>query len=466
MTTLGQTTSACPVCRALVPAKITSDGKDVYFEKWCIEHGLSRVRVRGNVSAYLSAQRYVKPAWTPRRFAGNEKAACPDGCGMCSRHEQHLCMPIVEITRRCDLACPICLADAGATEDMTLTEFSALLDGLIRAEGQIDVLNLSGGEPLLHPQLLQIIDAALKHPEIVRVSISTNGLRFLEDATLLKELLARHVVVSLQCDGFKDRVYEQLRGEKLLAKKRRILERLAESGISTSLTMTAAAGVNDDQFRPMLDYLFAHEHVVSLMIQPLAFAGRALGFAGADRRITIPEVIAGLDAAGYPGVSAEDFVPLPCSHPLCFSLAFYLMLNNGSVVSVNRLAKAETMLDALSNRTIFGLDSEEHARLKEMIYELWSGPAGAAPDAPAVMQTLREILRELSSGCACFDPRKVFARSERRVKSVFIHAFQDSDTFDLARARRCCNAYPQSDGRLMPACAHNVLRRTKKERPK
>ena len=49
--------------------------------------------------------------------------------------------------------------------------------------------------------------------------------------------------------------------------------------------------------------------------------------------------------------------------------------------------------------------------------------------------------------------------AERRIKSIFIHAFQDVETFDLSRVRRCCQAYPQPDGRLIPICVHNVLRR-------
>ena len=115
------------------------------------------------------------------------------------------------------------------------------------------------------------------------------------------------------------------------------------------------------------------------------------------------------------------------------------------------------MMDCLANRTIFGLDEEEHDNLKDMIYELWSGPAGSAPDTEAVVATLRKILDELS--CCGFDPRRAFTIAERRIKSIFIHAFQDADTFDLARARRCCNVYPQPDGKLIPACVHNVLRR-------
>jgi uncharacterized radical SAM superfamily Fe-S cluster-containing enzyme len=102
-----------------------------------------------------------------------------------------------------------------------------------------------------------------------------------------------------------------------------------------------------------------------------------------------------------------------------------------------------------------GVWEEEHKRLKDLAYELWSGPAGTAPDGQAVLNTLRSILDEMN--CGRFNARKAFAVAERRIKSIFIHAFQDTDTFDLARVRRCCNAYPQPDGRLIPACVHNVL---------
>jgi hypothetical protein len=211
----------------------------------------------------------------------------------------------------------------------------------------------------------------------------------------------------------------------------------------------------------MLDYLFGHDHVVSLMVQPVAFVGRGANLSGKLGRLTIPDIVRLLDGAGHPAVKAEDFLPLPCSHPLCFSLAFFLMLDGGGVVSISRLTDASTLMDSLSNRVIYGLDSGEHEKLKQMIYDLWSGPLGAAPDSQAILSTLRNILREMSNPptyCS-FDARLAFALAERNVKSIFIHAFQDGDTFDLARIRRCCQAYPQPDGKLIPACVHNVLRR-------
>ncbi len=439
-----------------MPAKVTSDGRDVFFEKFCPEHGTSRNLVRRDVQDYLRTLRYVKPAWIPQQFAGDATAACPDGCGFCTRHEQHLCLPIVEITTRCDLACPACLVDAGGSWDLTLAEFRRMLDGLLAAERQIDILNLSGGEPLMHPELLPLVDEALSRPEIVRVSISTNGLALLRQPELLAQLRQRNVVISLQFDGFRPEIYQTLRGRPLLAEKLRILELLRDSGATTSLTVTAAGGVNDDQFPQILDYFFAQPHIVSLMIQPLAFAGRGEQLADTATRLTIPDIVRLLAEAGWPRLRADDFLPLPCSHPLCFSLAFFLMLDGGGMVSMVRLVEASQWLDALANRTVFGLDEEEHQRLRDMIYEVWSGPVGMAPDGEAVMRTLRSILDEMG-GRLC-DCRQAFAFTERRVKSIFIHAFQDAQTFDLARVRRCCNAYPQPDGRLLPACVRNVRR--------
>ena len=457
MKTLGVTQSTCSTCRRIIPTKIVAEDDDVYFHKFCPEHGASRHLVRTDVEDYLRTQRYVKPAWTPEKYAGDSSAPCPTGCGFCDRHEQHLCMPIIEITSRCDLACPVCLVDAGDDWDMTLSEYSHLLDVLIDAEKQVDVLNLSGGEPLIHPQLLDILDEALLRKEIVRVSISTNGLALLEKPELLDQLKQRNVVVSLQFDGFDDKAYKILRGRELLAEKLSILEKLGEWDISTSLTVTAAGGVNDDQFGRILEYFFAQPNVVSMMIQPIAFAGRGAELTGKAGRLSIPDITRLIGSAGASGVSASDFAPLPCSHPLCFALAYYLVCDDGSTVSLNQLLGASWVMDTLANRAVFGLDEGEHDRVKDMIYELWSGPAGAAPDSETVMKTLRSILDELAG--VRFDPRQAFTVTERRIKSIFVHAFQDAETFDLDRVRRCCNAYPQPDGRMMPVCVYNVLRR-------
>jgi hypothetical protein len=459
--TLGITHSACGECVGLVPAKLLTDGVSVYLRRFCRVHGESQSLVYTSLEEYLRCQRFLKPAWQPDAPQSMSKAACPQACGLCASHEQHLCLPIIEITSHCDLACPICINSSGNSDGwhMKREEFRGILASIFRGERQVDLLNLSGGEPLLHPDLFGTIDDALADERVVRVSLSTNGLKLLEDPRLIEGLRERDVVVSLQMDGLEERPFVELRGAPLLDRKLRILDLLGSAGVTASLVMTAAGGLSERLFRGMLDLLFGSTHIVSLMIQPLAFTGRAAALRGHHERLTIPDIVRLLGAAGHPGVTAGDFVPLPCSHPLCFSLAFYLMLDGGGSVSINRLADASTVMDSLANRMFYGLDPEEHRRLRDMIYDLWSGPVGAVPDGEAVLNTLRGILRQVSrQGCGCFDPRTAFGTFEKRVKSIFIHAFQDAETFDLARVRRCCQAYPQRDGTLVPACVRNVLR--------
>ncbi|MFC1851414.1 radical SAM protein [candidate division CSSED10-310 bacterium] len=455
---LGITESTCPVCRSLVPTKLLGLAGDLYFEKFCPEHGPDLVFVRADVDDYVRTLRYVKAAVKPRTSAGDAQVPCPSGCGFCERHEQHLCLPIVEITQRCDLACPVCLVDAQGESALTVSEFSFILDQLLQAEPQIDILNLSGGEPLTHPDLLALIDHALSRPEIIRVSISTNGLAFLQDKKILTELRERDVVVSLQFDGFHDRIYEILRGRPLWQKKRSILDLLIANNITTSLTVTAARAVNEHEFAPLLELLFSTPNIVSMMIQPLVYEGRARQGLIPEKRLTLPEIIRLLGQTGL--ISESDFTPLPCCHPACFSLAFYVMLNDGRHTALGKLIDAPTWLDTIANKAIFGLEQDEYEQIKGFIYNLWSGPAANNPDSEAVLSTIRQLLREINKqSCSCFDPRVAFAVGERKIKSIFIHAFQDVDTFDLARVRRCCNGYPQKDGRVIPACVYNVLQR-------
>lgn len=456
---IGITHSVCSTCRKLVPSRVVCSDDAVYFEKFCELHGQEKVKIYGDPGDYLNRKRFVKPAVTPERYYGNDHVSCPDGCGFCSRHEQHLCMPIFEITSRCNLACPVCLNSSGKGNDCTNEQFRIMLDSILAAEKQVDVMNISGGEPLLHPQLLELIDEALSRPGIVRVSISTNGLVLLEKPELIAELKKRDVVVSLQFDGEDDNFSHVLRGRSFAAEKQQIIKLLLAADITMSLTMTIMGGLNEDAVKDGLSRLFEYDNIVSLMIQPAAFVGRGASLSRSYHRISIPDVIDCLDRHGSSVVKKKHFVPLPCSHPQCFSLAYYLKLNDGSFASITDFTDIAGILDAISNRVVFGLDQSEHRKLKDMIYEIWSGPAAMVPENRQILKTLKNMLQNLSSSnCGCFDPRQTFGMMERHVKSVFIHAFQDDDTFDMERVRRCCHSYPQPDGKLIPACVRNVMR--------
>jgi uncharacterized radical SAM superfamily Fe-S cluster-containing enzyme len=463
---IAATRGVCPVCRKLVPASLVRVEGRILIRRACPEHGLATGLVSSDADAYANSLLCVKPGTVPFEFRTRVAEGCPKDCGLCPSHEQHTCLPIIEITERCDLDCPVCLVGGGRgrrdPKDLILEEIGSILDGLIRSEGTLDLINLSGGEPTLHGRIRDVIDLCAR-PEILRTTISTNGLRLAEDDGLLDFLVDRNVLISLQFDGFSREVYPRLRGADILSAKLRLLDKLAARKAPLSLVATAGKNANEQEFGPILDYFFRHDHVVSLMVQPLSFTGSCRG-SGVDPldRLTVPDVVRLLAESSGGRLRADDFSPLPCSHPACFSLTYILKLADGGSVPLPRLVSVESYMDILKNRSLPGLEAGSFEKIKDCLYQVWSS-TGAAPDSRKVLATVRKMFDELCCPGEGFSPRQALAAGERWVKSIFIHHFMDEDNYDLARAVKCCNHYPLPDGRLMPACTYNVFFRPRPE---
>lgn len=453
---LSTTQSLCRTCGRLIPAQVQIDTDGAWLHKVCPEHGTTRVRIYSDAKAYLGLPRFHRQGSMPLSFATASKG-CPDSCGLCPEHEQHVCLPIVEITDHCNLDCPICLVRNRGTYHRTRSEVAHMLDDLIHTEGQIDILNLSGGEPTLNPHFREIVKECAGRKEILRVSVSTNGSVPSRDVDLLKFLAEHRVVVSLQFDGVSDEIYRALRGRALLDEKMRLVELCAEVGVSMSLTATVAKGINDSALGTITDLLFRHDHILSAMFQPAAYVGHASSLPRPTDAVTIPDVIAALHGAAGGTVSAADFSPLPCSHPACFSLAFYLKVEDHNFVPIKQLVNADRYLDLIQNRAIFGTDAESFEQVTDAVYDLWSGPAALSPDSEKALKAIRRLVTTATAGGG-YSPRQALAVAERSVKSIFIHQFMDPDTFDLSRVRKCCQVYPQPDGRMLPVCVRNCVK--------
>jgi uncharacterized radical SAM superfamily Fe-S cluster-containing enzyme len=453
---LTSTVSTCGTCRRLLPARVHVRDGAVWFQKICPEHGAQEALVSSDSAWYLAFPSYHRAASTPLRFQTSADKPCPTACGLCPRHEQHVCLPIVEITDHCDLHCPICLVENRSSFHRTREEVAKILDGIIQSEGQIDVLNLSGGEPTLNPQFLEIVEECLRRDEVLRVSVSTHGLNLVENPRLLERLADLDVVVSLQLDALDEEADLRLRGQATLDRKLKLIEVAATLDLSMSLTATVAAGFNERSAASITRLLFEHDHILSAMFQPVAHTGRCARLPRGARAVTIPDVIRSLDGSHEGTVSAADFSPLPCSHPACFALAFYLRVEDGGFVSVKRLLEIDRYMDILENRAIFGTDPDSFESIKAAVYDLWSGPAALAPDSKQALRAVKRLVESIQC-CGAFRPRAAVAIAERSIKSIFIHSFMDPHTFDLSRVRKCCNVYPDSDGRLVPACVRNCL---------
>jgi len=454
---LTSTQSVCRECRRPIMAQMFRENTSIWLRKICPEHGEQRARIYGDADLYLSLGHLHRRASVPLAFS-TKAGGCPDSCGLCPEHEQHVCLPIIEITDHCNWNCPICLVRNPGTYHRTREQIAGILDELVRSEGQVDVLNLSGGEPTLNPNFRDIVEECASRKEILRQSVSTNGSLLVHDRALLEFLSAHRVIVSLQFDGMEDDVYQALRGRPALEEKLRLIDLCGELNVPMSLTATVASGINEHRIKAVADLLFQHDHILSAMFQPAAYAGNATSLGRPMEAVTIPDVISGLDGAGSGTVSSEDFSPLPCSHPACFSLAFYLRVEDRRFAPIKQMVNAKRYLDLIQNRAIFGTDSENFQAVTDAVYDLWSGPAALSPDSEKALRAVRRLIASATADGG-YTPRRALSVAENSVKSIFIHQFMDPDTFDLSRARKCCQVYPQLDGKMIPACVHNCLKR-------
>jgi 7,8-dihydro-6-hydroxymethylpterin dimethyltransferase len=288
----------CSTCWRKLEGKIVFENGNVYLLKQCPEHGREQVLVADDIEYYRKCREvFIKPPEMPLHYNTPVKWGCPYDCGLCTDHEQHSCVSLVEICDFCNLRCPICYAASGPERQQfrSLDQVERMLDAVVRNEGQPDVVQISGGEPTLHPDFFRVLDLAKARP-IRHLMVNTNGLKIAESEAFT-ERLAQYMPdfeVYLQFDSFEERALIELRGMDLRSVRAKALERLNRHGISTTLVATLKKGVNDHEIGRLIDFALEQPAVRGVTFQPIQHAGRADGFTPAANRLTLTEVRRGI----------------------------------------------------------------------------------------------------------------------------------------------------------------------------
>ena len=220
--------SICPVCRRVIDAHILLRDNKVYMRKRCPEHDSFEALVYGDAQTYTSSAKFNKPVTIPLKFSTAIEHGCPHDCGLCPDHQQHVCVGIIEVNSSCNMDCPLCFANAGSGFNLTLAEVEAILDHLVETKGNPEVVQFSGGEPSIHPQIIPMLRAA-KSRGITHVMLNTNGKRIANDDDFIRQLSEVRPTIYFQFDGFESETYRIIRGEaNILPEKLRALDRLAD----------------------------------------------------------------------------------------------------------------------------------------------------------------------------------------------------------------------------------------------
>ena len=181
------TRSICPECKRVIDAQIILRHNQVFMRKRCPQHGWFEGLISSDAQMYVGSSAFNKPGSLPLQFSTEVEEGCPLDCGLCPEHKQHTCLALIEVNTGCNLNCPVCFADAGEGFSLTLEEVERMLDRLLELEGEPEVVQFSGGEPTIHPDILEMVRAA-KARGIPNVMINTNGVRIARDNRFLEEL--------------------------------------------------------------------------------------------------------------------------------------------------------------------------------------------------------------------------------------------------------------------------------------
>lgn len=108
-----------------------------------------------------------------------------------------------------------------------------MLDAVVRNEREPDVVQISGGEPTIHPQFFEILDIAKRKP-IKHLMVNTNGIRIASDKEFARRLAEYMPGFEIypQFNSFEETALRALRGADLRHVREKAIEHLNEFNIS------------------------------------------------------------------------------------------------------------------------------------------------------------------------------------------------------------------------------------------
>jgi hypothetical protein len=440
---LKRTTSRCPVCHAACPAEVWRTGgipSKVFLKRTCSEHGEASVCIASDARSY-----WLSKGKSENGCGGGQACCASDGLpagtlggnaepgdalGVMERLST--CLALIEIVNSCNLACPTCFADspvgAGQTVDaVPLDDLQRRIQGVIDRKGKIEILQLSGGEPTLHPQFFELLRWLHANPKIDYVLLNTNGVRIAHDDAFAAELAATFrygkIQLYLQFDGTQEAGQKFLRGADLRATRGRCLARCREMKLPVTLAMTVTSE-NLPYLWETIGFGLRWPNVRGISFQPMFTSGRIPNRAILNNQpspsLNTADIVLAAVGQSSGKLRFEDFTPLPCGDPNCATIGYLLKVGR-QIRSVSDFVDFKNVQGFLGTKVRYKLE------------DLMKCGCESEP--------LGELLKE-------------FELDESHTFRLFIKPFMDVATWDEDRIDRCCTHVIGPDGKLDSFCRY------------
>jgi uncharacterized radical SAM superfamily Fe-S cluster-containing enzyme len=447
----------CRSCRKIVPARVFFRSEKVYQESLCPDCGGSPALIASDKNWYLENVLRSMPDRSMLRGAHPPRRGCPFDCGPCAWHASPCQLPVISVTNACNLGCPICFTynRKDPLYYMSADAMQKTVDWIIESSERVDLINITGGEPTLHPQIVDILKCC-KRAEIGRVTMNSNGLKLAEDEALCEQLAALGVYVILSFNTFDPEVSKKMHGRDVVEAKLRAIENLTRAGVKMTLLNVMMRNTNEDATEGILDLMRTNDNILTLTVQTMTYTGQGGGKWQNRAHIPVDEAAKIVCDHSQGALRFSDFLPRPSAHPLCY-LTCYLIRGGEDFLPLARFAPREKIQFLMKDSYLICLENEENF-FRDAINELY------AKNEIAHLALFRQLIDRLfpsDKKLGAFERQRI---AESAVRAVYIHAHMDEDNFDCSRAMLCPDLVPAQPGRLIPACTYNLFYRMQDRR--
>lgn len=446
----------CRKCRTIVPARVFFRDEQVWQESLCPTCTNEPALIAENSDWYLTNILKAMPDSSPLVGAKPPKRGCPYDCGPCTWHATACQLPVISITNACNQRCPICFTYNRPDRHFykPIDEMQRTIDWLIEASGPLDLVNITGGEPTLHPQLSDILRVCIR-PQIGRVTMNSNGITLAKDYHLCEQLAELGICVILSFNTFDSRVSQLLNGIDLVEVKLKAIENLTRAGVRITLLNVMVHDVNENAIAGILDMMRRNDNILSLTIQTMTYSGQGGSTFARTRHVPVDKAAMVVSEQSGGILKLDDFVTKPSAHPLCY-LICYMLKNGDEFLPLTRFAPREKIQQLLQDSYLVRPGQREF--FTDAINELY------ARGETKHLGLFREIIDKLYPTGKTLSEFERHRLGESFVRTVYIHAHMDEDTFDCSRAMFCPDQVPTEPGRLVSACTYNLFYRMQDER--
>ena len=476
MPVIEQTMTVCPECKLVIKGTIYKDGENVMIRKFCPEHKWTIEKYWEDYDMYMKMRRYNyfgRGFNNPNVVTPTKGANCPMDCGMCERHKSHTGLANVVVTNRCHLSCWYCFfyaKEGEAIYEPSLDEIDKIFKNL-RNQKPIpsNALQITGGEPTLHPRIVEIVQRA-KADGFDQIQMNTTGITMAQDPELAKRL--RHAGVStlyMSFDGVSARANPKNHWEAPLT-----LDAARKAGFSVVLVPTVIRTINEHELGAMINFALNNIDVIrAVNFQPVSLVGRMPTRLREKQRISIPGAIKLIEEQTNGAIKKEDWAAVPyiggiskfvealsgeykydlSIHFACGAGTYLFLDKDNKVIPVGRFIDLEGLMAHIQH-AVDEMDGKSKLQKRMIAVKALLGfkkfiNKEKQPKSVNFFKLISSVLMK----------HDFASMGQFQMKTLFVGMmhFQDEYTYDIKRVEKCDIHYAQPNGEVLPFCTFNVF---------